>query len=28
MIPLIWKISSVINATKHNITTYVGEALT
>jgi hypothetical protein len=28
IIPLIWKSSSVINATKHNITTYVGEAVT
>ena len=28
IIPLIWKSSSVINATKHNFTTYVGGALT
>ena len=28
IIPIILKSSSVINATKHSITTYVGEALT
>jgi hypothetical protein len=28
IIPIVLKSSSVINATKHNITTYVGEALT
>ena len=28
IIPIVLKSSSVINATKHNITTYVGEAVT
>ena len=28
IIPIVKQISSVINATKHNIATYVGEALT